>query len=110
MGYTFKPSKSAKRVMAYMKQCVQDRKEFFATGIPNSTMDMAMVLLSQETEVPILVNNFKEAQSLSMAYSHKKIYYPSNFPTLDTYAIFHPDLNRKAAEGIKPFLLIRRVD
>lgn len=92
-----------------MKKCVQDKKEFYATGIPTSALDMALIILSQEMDVPILVNNSKEARSLSVAYSHKKIYHPDNFPSMDNYAIFHPDLNRKSAGDIKPLLLIRRI-
>ena len=108
-GYAFKPSRSTKKIVAYMKKCAQDHKEFFATGIPTSALDMALILLSQEMDVPILVNNAKEARSLSVAYSHKKIYHPDNFPFMDNYAIFHPDLNRKSAGSIKPILLIRRI-
>ena len=108
IGYTFKPSKSSKKVLAYMRQCVQDEKEFFAINIDNSTLDMAMVLLSQEVDVPILVNSESSARSMSVAYSHKRVYHKGNFPSMYSYAIFHPDVDRKSVKDIKPFLLIRK--
>ena len=110
IGYTFKPSRSAKKVLAYMKKCVQDEKEFFAIGIDNSTMDMSMVLLSQEVDVPILVKSEVIARSMSVAYSHKRVYYVGNFPIMYTYAIVHPDVDRKSMGRIKPLLLIRRIN
>jgi hypothetical protein len=91
-----------------MQQCVQDGKEMFVVGIDNSTLDMAMVLLSQEVDVPILVNSESSARSMSVAYSHKRVYHKGNFPSMYSYAIFHPDVDRKSVKDIKPFLLIRK--
>jgi hypothetical protein len=109
-GYIFKPSKSAKKVLAYMRQCIQDEKEFYAVNIDNSTLDMAMVLLSQEVDVPILVKSENAARSMSVAYSHKRVYHKGNFPSMYSYALFHPDVDRKSVGNVKPFLLIRRVN
>jgi hypothetical protein len=109
LAYVFKPSRSAKKVLSFMRRCVQDEKEFLALDIDMATLNMAMVLLSREVDVPILVNTESEAQSLSMAYSHKRVYHKGNFPALDSYAIFHPEVDRNTIKDIKPLLLIRRI-
>ena len=108
LGYCFKPTRSSKKALSFMKQCIQDEKEMYIVGMDNSTLDMAMVLLSQEVDVPILVNTEAEARSMSVAYSHKRVYHKGNFPSTYSYAIFHPDVDRKSVKDIKPFLLIRR--
>lgn len=79
--YNFRPSNSAIRVGDYMKKCIKDRVIFNGSNIASAILDSAIIRLSKEYKVPVIVGAKDEAQILIIGHDYKYIYSVDSIPS-----------------------------
>jgi len=68
------PTKSVPAIKKALRFCNVHNLIFKSENQPQAIMNKALISLSKETGVPILVATDSDAMALSTAYSHKAIY------------------------------------
>jgi len=93
--YSFKPSQSVVVIYEYMKICVSDHAIFNSSNMREALIDAALVKLSRETDIPIIVWSRNKSKLMSIAYSYKYIYdlnsLPDKYVNIIAYKVLTPN-------------------
>jgi len=109
MAYRFKASGSMSRVLSYMKKCMEDGMVLDADEIPESALDAAVVKLSKESDVPIIVTSQVDAHLLSISQSHRRVFMFDDLPKKFPYAIYYINIDdAQSLADPKPLLVVRK--
>ena len=78
--YNFRPTNSAIRVGDYMKKCIEEGVMLNASNITSAILDSAVIRLSKEYKVPIIVESKSDARILIIGHDYKYIYSKDEIP------------------------------
>jgi len=78
-------------------------------NLQNALVDSAVVNVSKELRVPIVVSSDKVARSLSISQNHRKIYTIESLPSNQLFVICYWDVNPSdLPEEVTSMLTIRK--
>ena len=77
-----KPMKSVKTLADYIDFCAKRHARLIAPETPIIVMDSAIIRISKAWKAPLMVSDQDQVNSLSVAYSYKRIYTPETLPSV----------------------------
>ena len=78
--FHFPDTHNPKKVLKYLSYCITRRGIFLADNIPLGVLDMAIVDLSRDSQIPIITKEKSEAEILSISMSYYHVYSLTDLP------------------------------
>ena len=104
----FKSSNNVINIYDNLKTCIEDNLILRAGNLNLSVLDSAVIKISKEYGVPIIVGNENIATILSVSYSYQKVYTPETIPEKFFSGICYFVKASNLPEKLEPFLIVEK--
>lgn len=95
--YRFNSTNSVATILKYMRTCLRNKLGLDGTNLNMELLESALMLLSKEKGIPVIVNLATTAKILSITYNCP-VYSKDNIPNNINEVFYHPEINTEIPE------------
>lgn len=96
------------KITNVMKRCIYDRAIFDINNLNESSVNSALVKLSKEINVPVIIDSLQRSRILSISYGRGVFYHLSNFESIPANLICYWDMDPSTVTPVRPLLILRK--